>query len=40
MILLGITFANFKIINPYEISLFIIGGFSLLVLFVIIEKSI
>ena len=40
MILLGITFANFKIINPYEISLFIIGGFSLLVLFVIIEKKV
>ena len=40
MILLGITFANFKIINPYEISLFIIGGFSLLVLFIIIEKKV
>src|SRR6476646_194256 len=40
MILLGITFANFKIINPYEISLFIIGGFYLLVLFIIIEKKV
>jgi EmrB/QacA subfamily drug resistance transporter len=40
MILLGITFANFKIIDPYEISLFIICGFSLLVLFIIIEKKV
>jgi EmrB/QacA subfamily drug resistance transporter len=40
MILLGLTLATFKIINPYEISLAIIGGFSLLVLFIIIEKKV
>ena len=40
MILLGITLATFKIINPYEIFLSIIGGFSLLVLFIIIEKKV
>ena len=40
MILLGVTFGCFKIISPFEISLFIIGGFSLLVFFVIIEKKV
>jgi len=40
MILLGLTLATFKIINPYEISLSIIGGFSLLVLFIITEKKV
>jgi EmrB/QacA subfamily drug resistance transporter len=40
MILLGITLATFKIINPYEIFLSIIGGLSLLVLFIIIEKKV
>jgi MFS family permease len=40
MILLGVTLATFKIINPYEISLSLIGGFSLLVLFIIIEKKV
>lgn len=40
MILLGVTLATFKIINPYEIFLSIIGGFSLLVLFIIIEKKV
>jgi EmrB/QacA subfamily drug resistance transporter len=40
MILLGLTLATFKIINPYEIFLSIIGGFSLLVLFIITEKKV
>lgn len=40
MILLGITLATFKIINPYEIFLSIIGGLALLVLFIIIEKKV
>jgi len=40
MILLGVTLATFKIINPYEIFLPIIGGFSLLVLFIITEKKV
>jgi EmrB/QacA subfamily drug resistance transporter len=40
MILLGVTLATFKIINPYEIFLSIIGGFSLLVLFIITEKKV
>src|SRR5919205_1608668 len=39
MILLGVTFANFRI-NLFEISLSIIGGFFLLVLFIIIEKKV
>jgi MFS family permease len=39
MILLGVTFANFRI-NLFEISLSIIGGFLLLVLFIIIEKKV
>ena len=30
MILIGVTFANFKIVTPIEIFLSIIGGFSLL----------
>jgi EmrB/QacA subfamily drug resistance transporter len=40
MILLGVTLATFKIINPYEIFLSVIGGFSLLVLFIITEKKV
>jgi EmrB/QacA subfamily drug resistance transporter len=40
MILLGVTLATFKIINTYEIFLSIIGGFSLLVLFIITEKKV
>ena len=40
MVLLGVTLANFRIVTPYEIFLFIIGGLSLLVLFIIIEKKI
>jgi hypothetical protein len=39
MILLGVTFANFRI-NLFEISLSIIGGFLLLALFIIIEKKV
>ncbi|HET7391842.1 MAG TPA: MFS transporter [Nitrososphaeraceae archaeon] len=39
MILLGVTFTNFRI-NLFEISLSIIGGFFLLVLFIIIEKKV
>ena len=40
MILLGVTLATFKIINPYEIFLSVVGGFSLLVLFIITEKKV
>ena len=40
MILLGVTFAAFKIITTFETSFFIIGGFSLLVFFVFIEKRV
>jgi EmrB/QacA subfamily drug resistance transporter len=40
MILLGVTLATFKIISTYEIFLSIIGGFSLLVLFIITEKKV
>jgi EmrB/QacA subfamily drug resistance transporter len=40
MILLGVTLANFRIMTPFEIFLSIIGGLSLLVLFIIIEKKI
>ncbi|MFL6471892.1 MAG: MFS transporter [Nitrososphaeraceae archaeon] len=40
MILLGVTLANFRIVAPFEIFLSIIGGLSLLVLFIIIEKKI
>ena len=40
VILLGVTLTNFKIINPFEISLSIIGGFSLLILFIVIEKKV
>jgi EmrB/QacA subfamily drug resistance transporter len=40
MILLGVTLANFRILAPFEIFLSIIGGLSLLVLFIIIEKKI
>src|SRR5919197_286048 len=39
MILLGVTLANFRIVTPFEIFLSIIGGLSLLVLFIIIEKK-
>src|SRR5918911_2396594 len=39
MILIGVTLANFRI-NLLEISLSIIGGFLLLVLFIIIEKKV
>jgi EmrB/QacA subfamily drug resistance transporter len=39
MILLGVTFANFRI-DLFEIPLSIIGGFFLLVLFIIIEKKV
>jgi EmrB/QacA subfamily drug resistance transporter len=40
LILLGVTFGAFKIISLSEISLFIIGGFSLLIFFVFIEKRV
>ena len=40
MILLGVTLATFKIISPYEIFLSVVGGFSLLVLFIITEKKV
>src|SRR5919197_295165 len=40
MILVGVTLANFRIVTPFEIFLSIIGGLSLLVLFIIIEKKI
>src|SRR5919197_1619535 len=40
VILLGVTLTNFKIINPFEISLSIIGGLSLLILFIVIEKKV
>src|ERR687887_128448 len=40
MILLGVTLVNFIIVTPFEIFLSIIGGLSLLVLFIIIEKKI
>src|SRR6478609_2749705 len=40
LILLGVTFGAFKIISLFEISLFIIGGFSLLIFFVFIEKKV
>src|ERR687888_21249 len=40
MILVGVTLANFRIVAPFEIFLSIIGGLSLLVLFIIIEKKI
>jgi len=40
LILLGVTFGAFKIISLFEISLFIIGGFSLLIFFVFIEKRV
>src|SRR5919198_5020082 len=40
MILVGVTLANFRIVDPFEIFLSIIGGLSLLVLFIIIEKKI
>ena len=39
LILLGVTFGAFKIISPFEISLLIVGGFSLLVFFIFIEKK-
>jgi EmrB/QacA subfamily drug resistance transporter len=38
MILIGVTLANFRIVTPIEIFLSIIGGLSLLLLFIIIEK--
>ena len=40
LILLGVTFGAFKIISLFEISLFIIEGFSLLIFFVFIEKRV
>ena len=40
LILLGVTFVAFKIIIFFEISLFIIGGFILLISFVFIEKKV
>jgi EmrB/QacA subfamily drug resistance transporter len=40
MILIGVTLANFRIVTPFEILLFIICGVSLLILFIIIEKKI
>jgi EmrB/QacA subfamily drug resistance transporter len=40
LILLGVTFGAFKIISLFEISLVIIGGFSLLIFFVFIEKRV
>jgi EmrB/QacA subfamily drug resistance transporter len=40
MILIGVTLANFRIVTPFEILLSIIGGLSLLTLFIIIEKKI
>jgi len=40
LILLGVTFGAFKIISLFEILLFIIGGFSLLIFFVFIEKQV
>ena len=40
MILIGVTLANFRIVAPFEILLFIICGVSLLILFIIIEKKI
>jgi EmrB/QacA subfamily drug resistance transporter len=40
LILLGVTFGAFKIISLFEILLFIIGGFSLLIFFVFIEKKV
>lgn len=39
MILLGVTLATFKIINPYEIFLSIIGGFSASVIYHYREKK-
>jgi EmrB/QacA subfamily drug resistance transporter len=38
MILIGVTLANFRIVTPIEVFLSIIGGLSLLLLFIIIEK--
>ena len=38
MILIGVTLANFRIVTPIETFLSIIGGLSLLLLFIIIEK--
>jgi EmrB/QacA subfamily drug resistance transporter len=40
MILIGVTLANFRIVTPFEILLSILGGLSLLILFIIIEKKI
>jgi EmrB/QacA subfamily drug resistance transporter len=40
MILIGVTLANFRIVTPFEILLFIICGVSLLVVFIIMEKKI
>jgi EmrB/QacA subfamily drug resistance transporter len=40
MILIGVTLANFGIVTPFEILLFIICGVSLLVVFIIMEKKI
>jgi EmrB/QacA subfamily drug resistance transporter len=40
MILLSITLANFKIVTTFEIFLCLVGGLSLLGLFVIIEKKV
>ena len=40
LILLGVTFGAFKIITLFEIPLFIVGGFSLLIFFVFVEKRV
>jgi EmrB/QacA subfamily drug resistance transporter len=40
LLLIGITFGAFQIINQFEIFLFVVGGSALLVLFYFIEKSV
>jgi EmrB/QacA subfamily drug resistance transporter len=40
MILTGVTLANFRFVSPFQIMLSIIGGVSLLIVFIIIEKKI
>lgn len=40
LLLIAITFGSFQIINLYEISLFVMGGFILLTLFFFVEKKV
>jgi len=40
LILIGVTLANFRILTQFEILLSILGGLSLLILFIIMEKKV